>query len=79
MADAQTVDTTQQATMNPKRIAAGKALAEKRRQARQQVTSQIPVTSVSQMNPKRIAAGKALAEKRRQARELMPSTHSKAC
>ena len=35
----------------------------------QQVTSQIPITSVSQKNPKRVAAGKAIAEKRRQARE----------
>jgi len=34
-----------------------------------QVTSLIPVTSVSQKNPKRVAAGKAIAEKRRQARE----------
>jgi len=35
----------------------------------QQVTSQIPITTVSQKNPKRVAAGKAFAEKRRQARE----------
>jgi len=35
----------------------------------QQVTSQIPVTSVRQKNPKRVEAGKLIAEKRRQARE----------
>ena len=37
--------------------------------ATQQVTSQIPIASVSQKNPKRVAAGKLIAEKRRQARE----------
>jgi len=46
MADTQTADTTQQATSkipvakpsqkNPKRVAAGKAIAEKRRQAREE-------------------------------------------
>jgi len=35
----------------------------------QQVTSQIPITTVRQKNPKRVAAGKLIAEKKRQARE----------
>ena len=53
MADTQTAETTHSQTAD----------------TTQQVTSQIPVTSVSQKNPKRVAAGKAIAEKRRQARE----------
>jgi len=52
MADTQTADTTQQATSqipvtsvsakNPKRVAAGKAIAQKRRQAREEQKKNYP-------------------------------------